>query len=147
MNAKEISDSTLESVTPADDDLLLIYDTSEGTTGKATLDILKAFFYQPVIIDYTINIGTVLEGRVYRIGNLVIINISISFSKITDYTKVLENLPSPNSYVVNFSFTIARTGAELFPACGYINKDYLTVRLLGGISSGTAYISVSYICK
>ena len=37
MNAKEISDSTLESVTPADNDLLLIYDTSAGTTGKATL--------------------------------------------------------------------------------------------------------------
>jgi len=37
MNAKEISDSTLESVTPADNDLMLIYDTSEGTTGKATI--------------------------------------------------------------------------------------------------------------
>ena len=37
MNAKEISDSTLESVTPADNDLLIIYDTSEGTTGKATI--------------------------------------------------------------------------------------------------------------
>jgi len=37
MNAKEISDVTLESVTPADNDLLLIYDTSAGTTGKATL--------------------------------------------------------------------------------------------------------------
>lgn len=189
MNAKEISDATLESVTPADNDLMLIYDTSEGTTGKATiadiapkvaenidistlpavtpaaddvlmigdtsagttgkatLDILKAFFYQPVIIDYTINTGTVLEGMVYRIGNLVIINISISFSTIKDYTKVLENLPSPNSYVVNFSFTIARSGAELFSACGFITNDYLSVRLLGGISSGTAYISVSYVCK
>ena len=37
MNAKEISDATLESVTPADNDLMLIYDTSEGTTGKATI--------------------------------------------------------------------------------------------------------------
>lgn len=37
MNAKEISDATLESVTPADNDLILIYDTSEGTTGKATI--------------------------------------------------------------------------------------------------------------
>ena len=42
MNAKEISDSTLESVTPADNDLMLIYDTSEGTTGKATIaDVVK----------------------------------------------------------------------------------------------------------
>lgn len=37
MNAKEISDATLESVTLANDDLMLIYDTSEGTTGKATI--------------------------------------------------------------------------------------------------------------
>ena len=37
MNAKEISDATLESVTPANDDLMLIYDTSAGTTGKATI--------------------------------------------------------------------------------------------------------------
>ena len=37
MNAKEISDATLPAVTPADDDLMLIYDTSEGTTGKATI--------------------------------------------------------------------------------------------------------------
>ena len=37
MNAKEISDATLESVTPADNDLMLIYDTSAGTTGKATI--------------------------------------------------------------------------------------------------------------
>lgn len=37
MNAKEISDATLPAVTPADDDLLLIYNTSEGTTGKATI--------------------------------------------------------------------------------------------------------------
>ena len=37
MNAKEISDATLESVIPADNDLMLIYDTSEGTTGKATI--------------------------------------------------------------------------------------------------------------
>jgi len=37
MNAKEISDATLPTVTPADDDLMLIYDTSEGTTGKATI--------------------------------------------------------------------------------------------------------------
>ena len=43
MNAKEISDSTLESVTPANNDLMLIYDTSEGTTGKATIaDIAQA---------------------------------------------------------------------------------------------------------
>lgn len=42
MNAKEISDATLESVTPADNDLMLIYDTSEGTTGKATIaDIVQ----------------------------------------------------------------------------------------------------------
>jgi hypothetical protein len=37
MNAKEISDATLPTVTPADNDLMLIYDTSEGTTGKATI--------------------------------------------------------------------------------------------------------------
>ena len=37
MNAKVISDSTLPAVTPDDDDLMLIYDTSEGTTGKATI--------------------------------------------------------------------------------------------------------------
>ena len=37
MNAKEISDATLESVTPADNDFMLIYDTSERTTGKATI--------------------------------------------------------------------------------------------------------------
>lgn len=37
MNAKEISDATLPAVTPADNDLMLIYDTSEGTTGKATI--------------------------------------------------------------------------------------------------------------
>ena len=42
MNAKEISDATLPTVTPADDDLMLIYDTSEGTTGKATIaDVVK----------------------------------------------------------------------------------------------------------
>lgn len=42
MNAKEISDSTLPAVTPADNDLMLIYDTSEGTTGKATInDVVK----------------------------------------------------------------------------------------------------------
>lgn len=189
MNAKEISDATLESVTPADNDLMLIYDTSEGTTGKATIagiapkvaenidistlpavtpaaddvlmirdtseemtgkatvDILKAFFYQPVIVDYTLNIGSVLEGGVFRIGNLVMINISIRFTAISDYTLILSNLPLINNYVANFSFTIARTGAELFPACGYIQNNHLDCRLLGGISSGTAYISVSYICK
>ena len=38
MNAKEISDATLPAVTPADNDLMLIYDTSEGTTGKATIE-------------------------------------------------------------------------------------------------------------
>jgi len=37
MNAKEISDATLPTVTPADNDLMLIYDTSAGTTGKATI--------------------------------------------------------------------------------------------------------------
>ena len=147
MNAKEISDSTLESVTPADNDLMLIYDTSEGTTGKVPLNILKAFFYQPVPVEYTIKNGTVLEGGVFRVGNLVIINISISFTTISDYTRVLENLPSPKFIVVNFSFTIAKTGSEICSACGYIQNNHLDTRLLGGISSGTAYISVTYICN
>lgn len=37
MNAKEISDSTLPAVTPDDDDLMILYDVSEGTTGKAPI--------------------------------------------------------------------------------------------------------------
>lgn len=37
MNAKEISDSTLPAVTPADNDLMILYDVSEGTTGKAPI--------------------------------------------------------------------------------------------------------------
>ena len=37
MNAKEISDATLPTVTPADDDLMILYDVSEGTTGKAPI--------------------------------------------------------------------------------------------------------------
>lgn len=37
MNAKEISDATLPAVTPADDDLMILYDVSEGTTGKAPI--------------------------------------------------------------------------------------------------------------
>jgi len=34
MNAKEISDATLPTVTPDDDDLMILYDVSEETTGK-----------------------------------------------------------------------------------------------------------------
>jgi len=37
MNAKEISDATLPTVTPADDDLMILYDVSEGTTGKTPI--------------------------------------------------------------------------------------------------------------
>lgn len=146
MNAKEISDATLPAVTPADNDLMLIYDTLEGTTGKVTLDILKAFFYHPVIVNYTLNIGEFLEGGVFRIGNVVMINMSITFTTISNWTLVLENLPLTN-YVVNFSFTIAKTGAGLFPACGFVTTDgRLYTRLLSEISSGTAFISVSYLC-
>ena len=51
MNAKEISDATLPTVTPADDDLMLIYDTSEGTTGKATIaDIIPTYSKKEYII-------------------------------------------------------------------------------------------------
>jgi len=37
MNAKEISDATLPTVTPADDDLMILYDVSAGTTGKTPI--------------------------------------------------------------------------------------------------------------
>ena len=37
MNAKEISDATLPTVTPANDDLMILYDVSEGTTGKTPI--------------------------------------------------------------------------------------------------------------
>lgn len=40
MNAKEISDATLESVTPADNDLMILYDVSEGVTGKAPISAI-----------------------------------------------------------------------------------------------------------
>jgi hypothetical protein len=37
MNAKEISDATLPTVTPAADDLMILYDVSAGTTGKTPI--------------------------------------------------------------------------------------------------------------
>ena len=37
MNAIEISDATLPTVTPADDDLMILYDVSAGTTGKTPI--------------------------------------------------------------------------------------------------------------
>ena len=37
MNAKEISDATLPTVTPAADDLMILYDVSERTTGKTPI--------------------------------------------------------------------------------------------------------------
>lgn len=84
MNAKEISDSTLESVTPADNDLMLIYDTSEGTTGKATIaDIAPKVAENIDIIDGVItysqtNATGILEvfakkyGRIAEIHALIL---------------------------------------------------------------------------
>ena len=145
MNAKEISDSTLESVTPADNDLMLIYDTSEGTTGKATIANMKDTFNKVEIVDYAkADDVEVLEGRIVKISNLVVINLSLECSSLSDYKILLKNLPIPKN-IINFSFTIAHTGSQLYPGCGYISTSgELRTRLLGGITSRVLYISLCY---
>ena len=145
MNAKEISDSTLESVTPADNDLMLIYDTSEGKTGKATIANLKDTFNKVEIVDYAkADDVEVLEGRILKISNLVFVNFCLNCSSLTDWKILLKNLPIPKG-IINFSFTISYTGAQLYPGCGYISTSgELISRLVAGITSGNLYISVCY---
>jgi len=145
MNAKEISDATLPTVTPADDDLMILYDVSEGTTGKATIANLKDTFNKVEIVDYAKEDDVeVFEGRIVKISNLVVINLSLNCSSLSDYKTLLKNLPTPKN-TINFSFTIAHTGAQLYPGCGYIfTNGELRTRLLGGITSGVLYISLCY---
>ena len=75
MNAKEISDSTLPAVTPSDDDLMILYDVSEGTTGKVPIENLKDTFNKVEIVNYVKEDDVeVLEGRIVKINNLVVVS-------------------------------------------------------------------------
>jgi len=145
MNAKEISDATLPTVTPADDDLMILYDVSEGTTGKATIANLKDTFNKVEIVNYAkADDVEVLEGRILKISNLVFVNFCLNCSSLTDWKLLLKNLPIPKG-VINFSFTISYTGSQLYPGCGYISTNgELRTRLVAGVNSGKLYISVCY---
>ena len=68
MNAKEISDSTLESVTPADNDLMLIYDTSEGTTGKTTISAIAPKVAENIPVS-SIVIPCTIKGYIHLFKN------------------------------------------------------------------------------
>ena len=145
MNAKEISDATLPTVTPADDDLMILYDVSEGTTGKATIANLKDTFNKVEIVNYAkADDVEVLEGRILKISNLVFVNFFLNCSSLTDWKLLLKNLPIPKG-IINFSFTISYTGSQLYPGCGYISTSgELRTRLVAGVNSGNLYISVCY---
>lgn len=67
MNAKEISDATLPAVTPDNNDLMLIYDTSAGTTGKATI----ADITQKGVLVFGLKLNTPLIQRISDEGGEV----------------------------------------------------------------------------
>jgi len=108
MNAKEISDATLESVTPADNDLMLIYDTSEGTTGKATIaDIAPKVAENIDTEDLTSNLEVFSQEitisnmgiTVFKFGKVVTIFFeNFIFSGTTTQQRlILKNLPIPKT--------------------------------------------------
>jgi hypothetical protein len=110
MNAKEISDATLESVTPADNDLMLIYDTSEGTTGKATIaDIAPKVAENIDTEDLTSNLEVFSQEitisnmgiTVFKFGKVVTIFFeNFIFSGTTTQQRlILKNLPIPKTTI------------------------------------------------
>ena len=61
MNAKEISDATLPTVTPADDDLMILYDVSEGTTGKTPISGIAPKVAENIVPLIEAKINTVIK--------------------------------------------------------------------------------------
>jgi hypothetical protein len=152
MNAKEISDSTLESVTPADNDLMLIYDTSAGTTGKATIaDIAPKVAENIDTEDLTSNVEVFSQEitisnmgiKVFKYGKVVTIFFKdFSFSGTTTQQRViLKNLPVPKRAIY---FPVSDRGLDFF--LFHINESgYLREASEIPLQSGVVFGSCTYI--
>jgi len=155
MNAKEISDSTLESVTPADDDLMILYDVSEGTTGKATIaDIINNSSVGDIISLPTVQLLNVATGAT---GNL-----NVSFLKLrsnrgivfcngmvknTQKGSVKLRFSIPNISILHILCIQGDENGNIFGAIGYARdtSDFYMSDCLG--SDSIIFIRASMICN
>lgn len=114
MNAKEISDATLESVTPANDDLMLIYDTSAGTTGKATIASIAPIIQANFDISNGVASGDtrpVESDAVYTaLENVDAVKYVSTLPIGTDIKNLIYGVPKTSG---NFEFYVGNTETQL----------------------------------
>jgi len=153
MNAKEISDATLPTVTPADDDLMILYDVSEGTTGKATIaDIINNSSVGDIISLPPVQLLNVTTGDTS--------NLNVRFLKLRSNRGIVfcdGTVNNSKSGTIRLSFTIPNIflihilyiqGSELLNAAAYIAYSISTddFFMKDCIGSGGIYIRAAMIC-
>lgn len=146
MNAKEISDSTLPAVTPADNDLMLIYDTSEGTTGKATIADIAPKVAENIDIS-TLPAVTLAADDVLMIGDTSAGTTGkATIADIAPKVKggvVVENEPTDFSVINNF-FIKKWTGKNVNELS---SSEELLVTIFGQVTANSVVISSVLIGK
>lgn len=106
MNAKEISDATLPAVTPAGNDLMLIYDVSEGTTGKATIAGIAPKVAENIDVDNLPSLAALYAGTISIKKNVNIEKTTTTpVSFVDDYI-----IPESGGYVIQCSINNISAG-------------------------------------
>ena len=141
MNAKEISDATLPTVTPDDDDLMILYDVSEETTGKAPISKIANFITsisnkKDVIQSQTTETEVNFTDSyvVSESGGYIITLHIANISGIVSTNSLRVNIE--NSNLMKISNTSAGGWADVYDSIYIPLKKGVTLNFIGNFSTG-----------